>query len=185
MRYNYIQLLIITIMLILSGCKKDEKPFNENLELKANLQGTWESVSGNPPYLFSKRTFNVHTLIFSDSTIESDLIVTQKGQCPVKFTFNDGIQYYNPLNVIGGLYTFSETKENNLLWFISNEGSNVFIDDYTVKDGIIIYRDSWQINTVQNPNTFSPYYIKFSNDLKTVEFWDPPGQYSHTYTKVI
>jgi hypothetical protein len=163
MRHRFIQLLTLMILVLWIGCSDND--FEENVELKESLQGTWKRVT-EPPTMFGEITFNDHTASWYDSTIMmvNDLngeIQTERGTCPVKFTINDGS--------IG--FTFTATsKETDVLWFLLNVGEKSTIFDYTVENGIVSAGNSWRANQPTGPRNFNSCFIRFSNDRRTVEF---------------
>jgi hypothetical protein len=164
MRHKFITLITLMIPITWIGCSSEDE-FKENLELKTNLQGTWKRDL--EASIWSQVTFNDHTLSWYDSTVHDGEIQSSRGQCPVKYTFNDGIEYYNPANV--NLYSFSGTTENNLLWTILNEGENSTIVDYSIVNGVVSPGQSWQTST-PILGYISSSYVRFSNDRKTAEF---------------
>jgi hypothetical protein len=170
MSHKFFQLLTLMILIFCIGCK-EENEFEENVELKASLQGTWKLAS--PPSIWTQVTFNDHTATWYDSTVISfdglvGEIQTERGQCPVKYAFNDGS--------IG--FTFASSTETDVLWFLLNEGENSTIVDYTIENAIVSAGQSWVANQPTGPRHFSTCFVRLSTDRKTVEFCDGGGTIS-------
>lgn len=178
----------LLLTLIFFGCQENEKPFKENVELKAALTGKWRKAPdpNSPGVADSEVIFADHTMHWYDSAANIDSngngeIQTVRGQCPVKYTFRDGIQYYNPDN-LKAVYLFSDTNEDDLLWVFTLDGANSIIVDYTVVDNAIITGDTWQTQPV--PTYITSCFVLFKNDGKTAEFCHPSTWGCVTYNKV-
>lgn len=181
-------LLPILLALLFVGCQEDEKPFKENLKLKAALMGKWEKTPdpNEPGVVHNEVIFEDHTMHWYDSGVNiysegNGEIQTVRGQCPVKFTFRDGIQHYNPYNV-KFVYLFSDTNEDDLLWVFDLDGENSAVTNYTIVDGIIIKGDTRQTKPLSTYITSC--FVRFKNDGKTAEFCHPSYGVCAVYTKV-
>jgi len=165
MRHKFIQLLTLVTLILWIGCSEDDV-VEENLELKASLQGTWKM--NGAPSMWTQVTFDDHTLSWYDSSVSmfNDLdgeIQTVRGTCPVKFTINDGS--------IGFTFT-SLGKETDVLGVLLNEGENSTIVDYSIENGIVSAGQSWVAPQPTGPSHFTSCFVRLSNGGKTVEFCD-------------
>lgn len=187
--YKFIVLGIL-LMLIFVRCEESEKPFNENLELKAALMGKWKKIPdpNSSGVSESEVIFEDHTMHWYDSGVNiysegNGEIQTVRGQCPVKFTFRDGIQHYNPDN-LKYVYSFTDINENDLLWVFILDGENSTVVSYSIVDGAITMEDTWKREPMHT--YISTSFVRLTNDGKTAEFCYPgSGVFASPITKSI
>ena len=174
--------ILFTIILVLLGaasCNKvedvKEDEYVENLELKNALEGTWlfEYDNGSYGCGMKQLTFIGDTIYWYDSIVGLEEpqfvnghIGTTRGTVPVRYTFNDGIQHYSPWNVQGGLYTFYDCPEDDILWVFVIREIMSEVNHYKIIDGDIefINKEQYYIHE------FGSCYVKFSSDYSTADF---------------
>lgn len=189
MQNKFILSVVFVTVIFCIRCQEDDKKTpGENHVLKASLQGTWIRVEDNNPALLKNQlVFDEHSVTWYDSTVnmfENDLgeIQTVRGKCPVKYTFKDGIQHYNPFNTTH-VYTFSESTENNILWVFIKQGENSVVVDYSIADGLVSIGDRWEIPSFES--YISSCVVRFTNNHETASFCDATGQICIVYEKVL
>jgi hypothetical protein len=167
-------LFLIYTILILSCNKEDE--FKENILLKNRLEGTWIMENDQHQYMY-RLTFNGNKVSWYDSIVNvndsfgNGEIQSSRGNCPVKYSFRDGKQYYNPYNTTH-VYSFSGTTENDILWVFILDGGNSIIRDYSVTNNLVKFEKQWK---TPDPigGSIETSYVKFKNDFKIAEFCIP------------
>lgn len=149
----------------------------ENTDLKQKLSGTWELevVNGNM-YNHFEVTFKDDSLIWSDSVSAMDpppgknaLIQTKKGSCPVKYTFRDGIEHYNPDSI--KTYSFTNFEENSILWVFENQYTENVYQDYVLENSVITKKAGYE--GVPDRIWVRSSAVKFSVDGTTAFFCEP------------
>jgi hypothetical protein len=181
---------IICVILIFSSCSESETPNEENVGLKSNLQGTWERTFGEQgsSFFVSQVTFADYEVTSYDSMVimTDELngeIQTRRGKCPVSYTFNDGVQHYNPRNTTH-VYTFSGTTENDILWVYIEDGEKSKIVDYQIINGVVTVLEQWTTSTPVS--SIHSSFVRFANNFNTAEFCYPlASNPCSTYEKVM
>lgn len=173
---RFIMAIFSAVLFIsLVSCDRKEDPvvppsFVENTSLKSKLQGNWERLTDESFYNFLN--FQGNTLTWSDSMAGPEGIQSVKGKCPVKYSFRDGINHYNPRN--SGSYWFSDVNENNILWLLQDQADATIVTNYRITEGVITKEDSY--STTESLNQYiGASYVVFKDNETKVEFCIPYG----------